>query len=222
MSQQAQAAAQQRIPLGKWAFKRWLTVLSPTVFGSQPIAEIPVDEASKAIGRSVEITLYDLTRDLTHINTKLKFRVYGIDGDRALTIFNGMEMTRDYVRNLVRRGSSKIMAIRDVTTKDGGKLRLEVMAITTYRCKRSHKMAIRKIIFDRLDKAGQEYDFDGLVKNIVMGTLSNELFGLAKKIYPLRKVEVVKVKVLAHPKGMAPEKAIEVVQQIPQQSQSQS
>ncbi|MGC8570662.1 30S ribosomal protein S3ae [Caldivirga sp.] len=225
MAQAQQAAAQQRIPLGKWAFKKWLTVYAPAFLGGQAIVEIPVDEPSRAIGRNVETTLYDLTKDLSHINVKLRFRVSGVDGDRALTQFNGMELTRDYVRNLVRRGSSKVMVIKDVTTKDGGKLRMEVLAITTYRCTRTHKHLIRKSIMDRLDRISQETDFDSLVRDSIMGKVQVDLFNVAKKVYPLRKVEVVKIKVLEYPKkpeAKPPMEAIKVAQEVTQQQQQSS
>lgn len=221
MSQQQQAVTQQRIPLGRWAFKKWITVYAPAFLGGQAIAEIPVDEPSKAIGRNVEITLYDLTKDLTHINVKLRFKVSNVDNDRAVTIFNGMELTRDYVRNLIRRGSSKVFIVKDATTKDGGKVRMEVLAITTYRCTRTHKHLIRKLIMDAIDKISQESDFNTLIKDSVMGKLQVEFFNLAKKIYPLRKVEIIKIKVLKHPGelGAKPQaEAVGVTQEVPQQT----
>jgi small subunit ribosomal protein S3Ae len=220
MAQAQQAVTQQRIPLGRWAFKKWLIVHAPAFLGGQAIVEIPVDEPSKAVNRNVEITLYDLTKDLTHINIKLRFKVSSIDGDRALTQFNGMELTRDYIRNLIRRGSSKVMIIKDVTTRDGGRLRMEILAITTYRCTRTHKHLIRRSIMDTLDKVSQEMDFNTLVRDSIMGKLQVEFFNIAKKIYPLRKVEIIKIKVLEQPKGMETKpqaEATKVTQEVPQQ-----
>ena len=221
---QQQQAAPQRISLGRWAFKKWFPVKAPMVFGGQVIAEVPAEDPGRLIGRNIEVTLYDITRDLTHINTKLRFKITSVDSSSAYTMFNGMELTRDYVRNLIRRGSSRIMAIKDVATKDGARLRFEVLAITTYRCNRSHKHAIRRIIFDILDKRGPESTFDDLVKASVMGQLSLEFFNECKKIYPLRKVEVMKIKVLKPPEagGAKPTEEVKVAEAAANQQAAQA
>ncbi|MCH8085882.1 MAG: 30S ribosomal protein S3ae, partial [Thaumarchaeota archaeon] len=44
----------------KWREKRWITVNAPESFNVVPIAYIPITDDEKAIGRVLEVTLYDI------------------------------------------------------------------------------------------------------------------------------------------------------------------
>ena len=185
--------------IGKWALKKWFVVHAPAALKSVEIGEVPADEPEKLINRTIEVSLFDLTRDLSHIPIKLKFQIYKVEGEHVYTRFKQVELTRDYVRSLVRRGSSKITAIHDIETKDGGKLRVTVLIVTTYRCNTSQKRAIRAIARERLNEFAKVNDFDSFILNSIFGIIPQDIFVHAKKIYPLRKVEIMKIKVLKYP-----------------------
>ena len=185
--------------LGRWAYKKWFTVHAPPMFNSVEVGEVPADEAEKLINRTLEITLFDLTRDLSHIHVKLRFQIDRVEGEHAYTRFKMLELTRDYIKSLVRRGSSKITTIHDVTTRDGAKLRITVLAVTAFRCKTSQKRSIRAITRKVLEECAVSSDFSKIIVDSVFGKISNDIFLMAKKIYPLRKVEIAKIKVLKYP-----------------------
>ncbi len=192
----------------RWRLKKWFTVLAPSVFGSIPIATTPADESWKLLGRVVETTLYDLTGDITQVHVHLYFQIWKVEGDTAYTQFKGHELARDYVRSLTRRKSSKVTAIVNVVTKDGYKLRITGIAWTTYRCKTSQKSAIRKIMMDTITKTAAEKTLDELIVSMIFGELAQTIFSEAKKIYPLRKVEIYKSKLLAVPTPEGLKKAV--------------
>ncbi|BFH73514.1 30S ribosomal protein S3ae [Sulfurisphaera javensis] len=183
----------------KWKLKKWFTILAPKTFGEVVLGTTPAYDSNQALNRKVETTLYDLTGDYSLVYVHLYFKIVGIEGDRLVTRFAGHELSRDYIRSLVRRKSSKIDAITDVTTKDGYLIRVKGLALTTYRAHVSQKTEIRKIIWDILSKKASESSFDEFVQDVVFGKLSNDIFQQAKKIYPLRKVEIEKTKVLKTP-----------------------
>ncbi len=106
MSQQSA----QKSALGKWAFKNWYPVYSPTIFNEVPVGEAPAEEVGKLLNRTIGVTLFDITKDLSHLTIKLTFQIDRVEGDRAFTRFKEMELARDYIRSLVRRGSSKVEA----------------------------------------------------------------------------------------------------------------
>ncbi len=195
--------------IGKWALKKWYIVHAPPIFKCVEIGEVPADSPEKLLNRTIEVSLFELTRDLSHIPIKLKFQIYRVEGDHAYTRFKQQELTRDYVRSLVRRGSSKIVTIHDVTTPDGAKMRIQVLAVTAYRCNTSHKRAIRAITRSRLDEFAKYLKFDDYILALVFGAVAQDVLLHAKKIYPLRKVEILKVKVLDYPE---PLKKVEVVE----------
>jgi len=180
----------------KWAAKQWFRVLAPSTFGFAEIGIIPANEPDALIGRTVEISFYDISKDITQLQIKLKFQIVDVDGDTAYTQLKQYELTRDYIRSIVRRGTSRIDAIKDVETKDGIKLRVMTMAVTQNRVKTSQKRAIRKIMFEIIDEKAKELSFDEFIQQSVLGNIAAEIEVRAKKIYPLKKAEVRKIKVL--------------------------
>ncbi len=186
-----------------WKLKKWYDVVAPEVFGKATIATVPALDPSQLIKRTVEITLYDITGDFTHVNTKLKFQIYRVDGTTAFTYVKGIEMMRDYLRSLTRRRSSKIALIHDVTTKDGVPVRVTIVTWTQFRCKTSQNKAIRTFMKEVLDTRVPQMTFDDFVRAATFsdqeGSLAQEAFMKVKKVCSIRKVEVAKVKVLGTP-----------------------
>jgi len=194
----------------RWRLKKWYTVISPQVFGSLPVTSTPSDEPWKLLGRVIEITLYDLTGDITQVHVHLYLQIYKVDLEKeeAYTIFKGHELARDYVRSLTRRKSSKIVAIFNVTTKDGYIIRPTVATWTTYRCNASQKHSIRKIMMELVTKIASEKTFDEFINGMIFGDFAQAIFNEVKKIYPVRKVEFVKSKLLAVATAEGPRKAV--------------
>jgi len=186
-----------------WRLKKWYDVLTPDVFGRVSIASVPALDPEQLLKRTVEITLYDITGDLTHVNTKLKFQIYKVDGNTALTYVKGVEMMRDYLRSLTRRKSSKIALIQKVTTKDGVVVRVTAVTWTQFRCRTSQKHAVRSIMREVLESRVPQITFDEFVKAAVFsdqeGSLAQEMTARVRKLCSIRKVEIAKVKTLAPP-----------------------
>jgi small subunit ribosomal protein S3Ae len=204
VAERQQAVAQEKVVVSKrdtWAAKKWYTVYAPTYLGGMAVAEVPASEPQKLIGRTLEVSLFDLTKDISHLPIKLRFQINRVDGDGARTRFKGLELSRDYIRSLVRRGSSKVMAYVDVETKDGWRLRLSVMGITAARVSTSRKSAVRKAFASAAAQKASSSDIGSFLKEVLEGGMAAELFLQAKKIYPMRKVEVAKIKVLRYPKS---------------------
>ncbi|MEM2007026.1 MAG: 30S ribosomal protein S3ae [Sulfolobales archaeon] len=181
----------------KWRAKKWYTVLAPEVFGGVPIGSIPADESWKLLGRVIETTLFDLTGDFTKHYIHLYFQVYKHDEENAYTRFRGHELSRDYIKSITRRRSSKITGIIDTVTSDGYALRVVGLVLTAYNCYASHKRAIRKVIFQTINEWAQKNSFDEFIKAMVFGNMAVDLMSRAKKIYPVRKAEIYKSKLLA-------------------------
>lgn len=199
---QKAVAKQEKVTISKrdpWALKKWFTVHAPPYLGGVFLAEVPAAEPQKLLMRTLEVSLYDITKDISHLPVKLKFQIHRVDGQRALTRFKGLELSRDYVKSLVRKGTSKIVAITQVQTKDGMVMRVSVMAITAHRIGTAQKSAARKKIVETLLKKASEMDTSQFLKEVLEGTLAADLFIAAKKIAPLRKVEFAKIKVLKYP-----------------------
>ena len=196
MSREQRTVAAKR---DKWSFKKWYVVYAPQYLNGVPIGEVPASEPQKLINRTIEVTLFDITRDLSHLPIKLKFQINRVESNRAYVRFKQLELSRDYVRSLIRRGTSKVTAVMDVETRDGWRLRITVLAVTAHRAKTSQKRAIRRAVVEAMKGYIAEADIATLIRDSAFGKLAAELFTAAKKIYPLRKTEVMKIKVLKVP-----------------------
>ncbi|RLF12060.1 MAG: 30S ribosomal protein S3ae [Thermoprotei archaeon] len=179
-------------PVAKATYK----ILASSAFGHAEIGHTMASSPENLIGRTIWVTLYSLTNDPSQQHIKLLFQIVKVEGDTAYTVFKGHDLARDYLRSLVRRGASRVDGIFDVTTKDGYRMRVMVLAITLKRAQTSQEKAIRKIMGQTVEQKAQQLNFDELVQEIVLGKVASEVFNAARKIYPLRRVEVRKSKVL--------------------------
>jgi len=186
----------------KWRAKEWYDVYSTSYFGELAVASIPVEDPGALIGRVVETTLYDITNDFAHQSTKLYFLVVNSKDHRAETILKSHEYATDYLRSLVRRGSTRIDAIFSARTKDQFTTRISVVAFTRDRIKASQEHGIRQIMKQIIDEKAASLNYDQLTHEAVLGKLGSDIYNLAKKIAPLRHVGVRKSKLLSIPPGV--------------------
>ena len=180
--------------------KRWYTVLAPEQFDRAELGETLADEPEKVLERTIQTTLGDITdAQGGESNLKLTFQVTDVGSDSAYTEFVQSELTRDYQRSLVRRGSAKVSAVVTVRTSDDYRVRLQPVAYTTKNADDSQQKAIRRRMIDLVEEAGEERTFEGLVDSVVEGRLSSAIYNESKTIYPLRRVEIEKATLEAHP-----------------------
>lgn len=184
----------------KWRSKDWFSVVAPQYFGSTELGSIPADEPSKLVGRVVDATLYDLTNDFAHQYLKMFFQVSDIDGKTARTVFKGHEYSRDYLRSLVRRKTTRIDTLQNITTKDGYQLRLAVCAFTLTRIRTTQEQAIRAVMKRIVEEKAKALTFDQLVQEVVLGKIASDIYNEAKKVAPMRHVGIRKSKLVAQPK----------------------
>ncbi|ELZ25310.1 MULTISPECIES: 30S ribosomal protein S3ae [Natrinema] len=190
--------------------KRWYTVLAPEQFDRQELGETPADEPEKVYDRTIETTLGELTNNASENNTKLTFQVTDVGSDSAYTEFKEHSLTRDYLRSLVRRGASKIEAYVTVLTTDDYRVQIQPVAFTTKKADASQEKAIREQMVQMIEEAAEERSFEELIDSVVEGRLSSAIYGEAKTIYPLRRVEIQKTTLEAHPEEVAEEEAAAV------------
>ena len=190
--------------------KRWYTVLAPEQFDRAELGRTPADEPEKLYNRTIETTLGDLREDAGENNVKLTFQVNDVGGDSAYTEFVRHELARDYLRSLVRRGSSKIEAVLPVRTADDYRVELQPVAFTTKQADHSQKKAIRRTMTEIVEESAAESSFEDLIDGVVEGRLSSAIYGEAKKIYPLRRVEIQKATLEAHPEEVREEEETSV------------
>lgn len=183
----------------KWRSKSWYMVMAPPYFGNVELGAVPADEPEKLVGRVVDSTLYDITNDFAHQYLKMYFQIIGIDGKTAKTIFKGHEYSRDYLRSLVRRRTTKVDAMFSITTKDGYKLQVSISAFTLSRIRTSQEKLMRAMMEKIILAKGSTLALDGFAQEIVLGKIASDIYNEAKKIAPLRHVGIRKSKLVLQP-----------------------
>lgn len=180
----------------KWRSKSWYMVMAPPYFGNAELGAVPADVPEKLVGRVIDSTLYDITNDFSHQYLKMFFQINEIDGKTAKTIFKGHEYSRDYLRSLVRRRTTKVDALFNLTTKDGYKMRIAICAFTLSRIKTSQEKIIRDIMDKTIKQKAAELTLDQFAQETVLGKIASDIYNEAKKIAPLRHVGVRKSKLI--------------------------
>ncbi len=181
----------------KWRNKKWYMIVAPRYFGGVEIGSIPTDDPQKLVGRIVESTLYDITGDFAHQYLKTDFQVISLEGKRAVTIFKGHEYSRDYLRSLVRRRTTRVDGIFNVVTKDNYKMRVSACAFALGRIKTSQEKQIRAIMSRVIDEKSASLTFDQFVQEAVLGKIASDIYNEAKKLTPLRHVGIRKSKLVS-------------------------
>lgn len=138
----------------KWKAKEWYKIHAPRMFNEAEIGETPSLDPDYIIGRTVEVTIQDLTGDFSKMHIKLRFKVVSVDGHDARTIFIGHDLTSDYVRRLTRRRKTKTDHVVDIITKDKFKYRIKTMSIAEKRIQSSQEDGMRRIISETLTQIG--------------------------------------------------------------------
>ncbi len=183
----------------KWRGKSWFNVVAPSFFGNVDLGAIPAETTDQLIGRVVEATLYDITGDFSHHYLKMFFQIGAMDGKTAKTMFKGHEYSRDYLRSLVRRRTTKVDGLFNLTTKDGYKLRIAVSALTLSRIKTSQEKIIRNIMIKIIKEKAAALTMDQFVQEMVLGKIASDIYNESKQVAPLRHVGIRKSKLISAP-----------------------
>ena len=174
-------------------------VIAPSFFGNIELGSIPAQEEQMLIGRVVEATLYDITGDFSHHYLKMFFQIHHIEGKSARTLFKGHEYSRDFLRSLVRRRTTKVDGLFNLNTKDGFKLRISVSALTLSRIKTSQEKIIRDMMEKIIKDKAAALTLDQFVQEMVLGKIASDIYNQAKLVAPLRHVGIRKSKLTRSP-----------------------
>lgn len=193
------AKARRRRVRDTWKEKKWYTIMTPTEFGDAEIGTTPARDPDMLVKRTVESSMRELTGDFSKQYVKLYFQINNVAGDTANTKFVGHHVTTDYVRSMIRRGTSRIDTIIDVDTQDGYKVNVHILAITVKRAKSSQQKFIRETMGRLVQEAVEGKTFREIVEAVISGKMASSIYHETKKIYPLKRVEIIKTQVVEEP-----------------------
>ena len=172
--------------------KQWYDIVAPKMFEERVIGETLASDGRNLVGRTVEVSLLELAKDFSKFYIKLHFRVDRVEGSKAYTVFVGHDVLRERIYRMVQRRTRRVDIIRDITTKDGAKLRVKAMLILTRRVNTSIKDAVRTTAASLIDTTIANSTLDDFVKLLISGELQATVRRECNKISPVGNVELRK------------------------------
>ena len=181
----------------KWKEKRWVTVFAPESFNNIPIAYVPITSDKTAVGRVVEVTLFDILKgDPSQHQYKLFFQINKVTEEKATTVFKRYEYAKEFLRSLIRRGSSRINFVIDSKTKDGYVFRIKILTLSHRELNTSVKRALRLEAKKQIERIVPQMTIDEFVQAACYGKISSDIMAATKKIIRVRHVGLEKVRLL--------------------------
>jgi small subunit ribosomal protein S3Ae len=193
----------------KWRDKQWVIVNKPSGFEPQ----MPINYPNQIKGRTVENTLHDMMKgnpdqSMDQHQIKVFIEINGINDGVASTIFKGHEYAKEFLRSLVRRGSSMITFTHDYTTLDGHTFRIAMIAFTLRRVNSAKKHQIRLIAQRILAERIPQMTVDQFIQEITVNKgedipretnskLGANVLDEAKKISAIRHLGIKKTKLIS-------------------------
>ncbi len=198
----------------KWRDKQWVIVSKPSGFEPQvPINYIPVTDPTQIKGRTIENTLHDMMKgnpdqSMDQHQIKVFIQIDKITDGVATTIFKGHEYAKEFLRSLIRRGSSMVTFTHDYTTIDGHTFRVAMVAFTYRRVNSSKKHEIRLIGQKILSERIPQMTVDQFIQEITgirgedipretNSKLGANVLDEAKKISAIRHLGIRKTKLIS-------------------------
>jgi small subunit ribosomal protein S3Ae len=198
----------------KWRDKQWVVVNKPSGFEPQmPINFIPVTDPTQIKGRTIENTLHDMMKgnpdqSMDQHQIKVFIQIDKITDGVAITIFKGHEYAKEFLRSLIRRGSSMVTFTHDYTTIDGHTFRVAMIVFTQRRVNSSKKHEIRLIGQKILAERIPQMTIDQFIQQITgskgedipretNSKLGANILDEVKKITAIRHIGIKKTKLIS-------------------------
>lgn len=181
----------------KWKKKKWFEIIAPKIFNEQKVGKTVAEKPAQLVGRSVAISMRDITKEIKKSQINVKLKITKVEGTKAFTELIGFDTDKGYVRRNVRRRVSKIETHQTIETKDNKKEKISILAITAKKAYREQETAIRKIIEDGVTAFAKTKTYDQIMNDLLFGGATAKMFTKAKKVFPLKKLEVIKAELIS-------------------------
>jgi small subunit ribosomal protein S3Ae len=173
--------------------KQWFTIIAPNVFDNIEIGRTMTSDPEQLVGRRISLSAMELVGNFNKYYIKIIFKIKKIEGDKALTEFDGMECLQDYISRMILHRIRRIDTVQDLKTKDGVNIRIKGLGIISGRIKSSIKCRVRNDIRSMMKKEVERSTLDDIVEKMITDDIKNDVLREARKIYPVRNFEIRKI-----------------------------
>jgi len=188
--------ADKKSTVDNWKKKKWYDISADSTFDEKKIGETITINPKSIIGRIIKKGLNELTGNIRDSAFEISFKINKIVGAKADTAIYKFEAKTSLLRRLIRRQKSKIDPVFYVTTKDGVKLKLKVLAITGTRYATPLRTQVRKSIVDFFSEEIKNKTSKENWNDLIFQHISDRCKTKLTKLGYINKVVVIKVTVI--------------------------
>jgi len=181
--------------IDKWRLKKWFSVRAPKEFNDATVGEMPANDEKAVVGRHIVVGLDVLTHNQSHAYTSVTLKVISVSGEAAQTRLVKIELVSSYIRSLVRHYRSVSSAVVPVSTRDGTKVIVKLIAVTRARTAHTKIVGLRKEMVEFTQGYFRENDVAPIISSIMDGKFQDALSNKLKHITDLNKIEVRKLEI---------------------------
>jgi small subunit ribosomal protein S3Ae len=181
--------------ISSWKQKKIYTLTAPENFDFRELGNTLSNNPKNLIGRTIDVSLRDLTGDKTKQHLKIVFEICDVKDNKAHTRFKVFDVNPGYLRSKVRKGSSKIDYIHRFDIEPNLRVQVKVDTVTHQNIKTSRGKEMTAKITEILDRY-KNTKLDDFIQATLFGKLGTEIYREIKKIAPVRRVEIEQVKVV--------------------------
>jgi small subunit ribosomal protein S3Ae len=175
-----------------WKQKKQYRILAPRSFDLQEIGITVASNPDTLIGRTIGVSLMDLSGDKTKQHVKLLFEITRVEGDDAKTKFKKVQLNQSYVRSKIKKGMSKIDCVNTIQLSNT-KVWVKVVVITQKLTQTSRVKDISVRIAEILN-SHKNLKLSEFLQLALFGKLGTEIYHQIKKITPIKRVEIEAIK----------------------------
>lgn len=177
-----------------WKSKKVYSIISPELFESKEIGTTIADDPKKLLGRTVNVTVGELTKDRSKNYLNLVFEIHDVKSDKAHTRFKKFFIPVGYLRSKVRKKTKKIDYFSDIKLGKEN-VRVKIMALSRHKVSDIQKTQIKDAI-DQVVKSHNKDSVEKMAQKILYGKTGTEIYKSIKQICPIMRVEVHQLEVL--------------------------
>ena len=150
------------------------------------------EKEEQLANRKISLNGRQLLNQVKKQHIVFEFKVREVKGLKAYTKFVGHEVKGAYLKRLIKRRTSKVEVNQVVTTKDNEKAKVKTVVITAIKATTRQRNSVRKTVAKRIEETANKKGFEDLVQEMIFGSTISKIFNEAKKIVPIKRIEVIK------------------------------
>ena len=177
-----------------WKNKKVFQIVAPENFDSQEIGETVASDTSLLAGRTINVSLGELTNDRSKNYMNIIFEVFEVNGNKVQTRFKRFFIPTGFLRSKVRKRTTKIDFQRQFNIDDK-KVKAKIMALSRYKVSEVQRAQIKAGIRGVIDEH-MRLGLEKFVQEALFGKLGTDIYKRIKSTCPILRVEVYSIEVL--------------------------